>query len=135
MKRRLKSGAKLGLLVMLITCGCSPMSPVQFAQQIASADRVGLTDSNGLAAVRVEFSGAEARKLVRAVSESSKIKMSRNSAPSCPGGMYLAFYTGTNLLAQAAGHDDDFHIAERFYHDGSGALQTAWRAVYDKRSR
>ncbi len=137
MKGRLTSGAKLGLLATLITYGCSksPLSPLQFAQQIASADRVVLSDSNGLVAVRVEFSGAEAQKLVRAVAESRRINMRRGEAPSCPGGMYIGFYTGTNFLAQVAGHDDHFHTSEGFYHDASGALQTAWRAVNDQRSR
>jgi hypothetical protein len=118
---------------MLITLGCSksPVLPLQLAHQVANADRVVLTDSNGLAPTRLEFRDAEAQNLVRAISVSSRMNMPRNSAPSCPGGMSLAFYSGTNFLAQVAGHDDHIHTPEGFYHDGSGALQKAWQAVYD----
>ena len=100
-------------------------------RQIVSADRVVLTDSNNSTPVRAEFVGPEAQKLIHAVSESKKVPTSKNSAPNCPGGMYMIFYKGTNLLAQVPGHDDHFHISETFYHDDSRALETAWEVVYE----
>jgi len=131
MARSLTCAVILVPLVVFNLCGCSKSSPLplQLAQQIATADRVLLTNhpSSSLA-----FSGSEAQKLVRAVSESRKIKMPKDSAPSCPAGFSLQFYKGTNLLSQVEGHDNHFHTPEGdFYQDESGALQAAWQAVYD----
>lgn len=136
-----KHAMTLGPLVLLMSCSPGSLytneSPVALSKQIAAADRVLLTDSNGLAPVHVEFSGTNAQELVRAVSGSKKIKTSKDkdTGSGCPGGVYISFYTGTNLLAQLPAHEDHFHTYEGIYHDGTGALQTAWKPVYEQRSR
>ena len=119
---------------MLISFGCSraPLLPVELAQQIATADRVVLTDYPSSS---VEFVGAEAQNLLRAVSESKGQKLPKNTGLSCPGGVYLQFYRGTNLLAQVHGHDGHFVIDEVSYRDSSGLLQAAWKTVYETRQK
>ena len=97
------------------------------ARQIANADRVVLT--NSLEHIKGEFSDTEAQKLIFAVSHSQIIPTVKGAEYNCPGGMYLGFYRGTNLLAQVPGHYDHFHISETFYHDGSGALHRAWNVL------
>ena len=130
MTRHLESATSVLLLVILVLCGCSknlPL-PVQLAQQIAIADRVILTNypSSSLA-----FSGSDAQRILRAVSESKGLKMSKGEAPSCPVGFYFQFYRGTNLLLQLEGHDNHFHTSEgQFYQDDSGALLAAWQEVH-----
>jgi len=137
MKSGLISNAELSVLAVLITFGCSkaPLSPVQVSQEIASADRVVLADSNGLAAVHVEFSGTEPQNLLRAVSKSKGQKLPKNTALSCPAGVYLQFYRGTNLLAQVHGHDGHFVIDDVSYRDSSGVLQAAWNTIYEARQK
>ena len=132
MKSPLISAAKLGLLVMLTPFGCSkppPLSPVQLMQQIATADRVVLTN---WPSTSVEFSGTEAQKLIRGVSETKGHKIPKNAALACPAGCYLQFYRGTNLLAQVDGHDKHFIMDHVCYTDWSGVLQAAWKTVYEK---
>lgn len=133
MNRVLKSGAQLGLVV-LIAFGCSkaPLSPAQLTQQIAAADRVVLTNYPSSS---VEFIGTEAQNLVRAVSESKGEKLPKNTSLSCPAGVYLQFYRGTNLLAQVHGHDGHFVIDDVSFSDSSGALQAAWKRVYETRQK
>jgi hypothetical protein len=133
MKRVLKSAAKLSLVV-LISFGCSkaPLLPVQLTQQIATADRVVLTNYPSSS---VEFLGAEAQNLVRAVSESKGQKLPKNTGLSCPVGVYLQFYRGTNLLAQVDGHDGHFVIDDVSFSDSSGVLQAAWKTVYETRQK
>ncbi len=135
MPRRLPSALMPILLGMSSLCGCSRSSlfPVQLAQQIATVDRVVLTNhpSSSLA-----FSGEQAQKIVRAVSESKRIQMSKDAEVSCPDGFYLQFYRGTNLLAQLEGHDNHFFTSEgELYRDESRLLQAAWKAVRDQGSR
>ncbi len=132
MKLQLPSVAKVSLMAVTVCFGCSEPLPAQLAQQIVTADRVVLTNypSSGL-----EFSGAEARKLVRAVSESEGTRLPKNTSTSCPGGCYLQFSRGTNLLAQVSGHDDQFLIDDVVYCDRSGTLQSAWGGVYESDKR
>jgi hypothetical protein len=134
MKSPLTSGAKLGLLVLLAAFGCSkpPFLPVQLAQQIAAADRVVLTN---YPSTSVEFSGTEAQGLIRAVLESKGQRMPRNSSSSCPAGVYLQFFRGTNLLAQVHGHDNHFIVDQVSYTDWSRVLQSSWNTLYEKREK
>jgi hypothetical protein len=104
----------------------------KLGQQISRPDRVVLIAFDVPAPLRAEFTGAEAQKLIRAVSQSKPIPTVKDSAPNCPGGMSIMFYKGTNLLTQVPGHDDHFHISETFYHDDSRALEAAWQAVYNR---
>jgi len=85
MKRILKSAAKLSLVV-LTSFGCSkaPLLPVELTQQTATADRVVLTNYPSSS---VEFLGAEAQNLLRAVSESKGQKLPKNTSLSCPAGV------------------------------------------------
>jgi len=106
--------------------------PVQLTQQVAAADRVVLTNYEAL---NVEFSGAEAQKILHAVSESKGLELPKGAVANCPPGQWLQFYRGTNLLAQVEGHDDHFHIGAVYYTDRSRVLQTAWKAVYEKQRR
>ena len=133
MKSVLKSAAKLSLVV-LTSFGCSkaPLFPVQLTQQIATADRVMLTNYPSSS---VEFLGAEAQNLVRAVSESKGEKLPKNTGLSCPVGVYLQFYRGTNLLAQVDGHDGHFVINDVSFSDSSGVLQAAWKIVYETKHK
>ncbi len=119
---------------MLLCFGCSkaPLLPAQLTQQIASADRVVLTN---FPASSLAFSGAEAQKLIQAVSACRGEKLARNETVSCPAGVYLQFYRGTNLLAQVHGHDNHFIVDRIAYTDRSGALQAAWRGLYDNDKR
>jgi len=134
MESPLTSGAKLGLLVMLAAFGCSrpPLLPVHLAHQIATADRVVLTN---YPSTSVGFSGTEAQELIRAVSESKGQRMPKNSSSSCPAGVYLQFFRGTNILAQVHGHDGHFIVDQVSYSDRSGVLQSAWKTVYEKREK
>lgn len=121
-------------LIAVITCGCSksPTFPAGLAQQIATADRVVLTNHSS----RVTFSGSEAQQLVQAVSHSKIVRMPKDAAPSCPAGFYLQFYKGTNLLTQVDGHDNHFHTSEGdVYQDDTRVLQAAWQAVYEEARR
>lgn len=130
-----RSATKLGFLLMLTAFGCSEapaLSPIQLMQQVATADRVVLTNALPMS---VEFSGTEAQNLIHAVSESKGRKIPDNAALLCPGGFYLQFYRGTNLLVQIDGHDNHFVIDRVSYTDGSGVLQAAWRTVYDKETK
>ncbi len=131
MKRVFKSAAKLSV-VLLAWFGCSkaPLFPVQLTQQIATADRVVLT---AYPSSSVEFLGAEAQGLLRAVSEAKGQRLRKNEGLSCPAGFYLQFYKGTNLLAQVDGHDGHFVIDDVSYSDLSGVLRAAWKSVYEKR--
>src|SRR5215471_11705226 len=133
MKRVAKSGAKLSLVV-LTSFGCSkaPLLPMELTQQIATADRVVLTNYPSW---RVEFLGAEAQNLICAVSESKGQKLLKNASLSCPAGFYLQFYRGTNLLAQIDGHDSHFVIDDVSYRDSSGVLHAAWRTVYETKQK
>ena len=128
MARRFEYATEVVLLVIFVLCGCSraPQSPLDLARQIANADRVVLTNPLSSTA---EFSGVAAQRLVQAISLAKKLKIGTYEEPSCPGGFYIKFYSGTNLLAQIAGHDDHFHTSEGYYHDSSGVLQAAWLAL------
>ncbi len=131
MKRVLRPAATLSLVVLTwFACSKAPLLPVQLSHQIAGADRVVLTNSPSSS---VAFLGAEAQNLLRAVSESKGQRLRKSEALSCPGGFYLQFYRGTNLLAQVDGHDGHFVIDHVSYRDFSGVLQAAWDETRQKR--
>ena len=124
-----KSVPKILIALTLFGCTKAPLLPLQLTKQIAAANRVVLTNYPSSA---VEFSGAEAQNLLRAVSQSEGQKLSKDTGLSCPVGVYLEFYRGTNLLAQVHGHDRHFVVDDVSYRDSSGVLQAAWETLYEK---
>jgi hypothetical protein len=75
--------------------------------------------------------GTNAQNLISAVSQSKGERLPEDAGLSCPSGVYLEFYRGTNLLAQVHGHDRHFVVGDVSYTDLSGVLQEAWNAVYE----